>query len=243
MYNISGTEDPWHATAYYSISTDDGSLINLMSIALHLQSVMALSAAIYARRVVIFLSLLNLCSTLPNDKECVSKSFAIHNLTAVAPQVVIDSSSPDNNAVVFRLFNPITEVSGECAAHGVTLAPDNVTGNPGLWYNCFVESRDPSITVQFQYDSALDQLTVNETWVCEEDEDDGTFQCVLEAMVRVKNDEGFISNAAIQGRVPGIRIPQLDVDLQRRRESAPLPGRKRRRHRGLCVSDRIVDNT
>lgn len=112
----------------------------------------------------------------PNDDECVSKAYALHNLTALAPQVVLDRSSPENDAVVFQLFNPVTGVSGECAAHGATLAPDKVTGNSELWYDCFVESRDPSITVQFQFDSALSQLTVNETWMCEEDELDGIFQ-------------------------------------------------------------------
>ncbi|KAB5523992.1 hypothetical protein GE09DRAFT_1065429 [Coniochaeta sp. 2T2.1] len=49
-------------------------------------------------------------STQSGD-ECVSKSFAIHNLTALAPQTVLDSAKPDNNAVVFQLFNPITEVA------------------------------------------------------------------------------------------------------------------------------------
>jgi len=112
------------------------------------------------------------------DDECVSKSFSIHKLTALAPEILLDTASPDNNAVVFQLFNPITRVSGECTAHGTTLAPDKDTGRPELWYDCFVESRDPSITVQFQYDSALDQLTVNETWICEEDEVDGSFRSV-----------------------------------------------------------------
>ncbi|KAB5532672.1 hypothetical protein GE09DRAFT_1145469 [Coniochaeta sp. 2T2.1] len=118
----------------------------------------------------------HVASPSQSDDECVTKSFATHNLTALAPQVVLDSRIPDNNAVVFQLFNPITEVSGECAAHGATLAPDKETGEPELWYNCFVESRDPSITAQFQFDSALSQLTVNETWICEEDEVDGSFR-------------------------------------------------------------------
>jgi hypothetical protein len=94
----------------------------------------------------------------------------------VSPQVIIDSATPDNNAVVFRLFNSITAVSGECAAHGSALSPNNATGIPEKWYNCFVESRDPSIVVQFQYDSASNGLTVNETWTCEEDEEDGSYQ-------------------------------------------------------------------
>ncbi|OIW32038.1 hypothetical protein CONLIGDRAFT_712446 [Coniochaeta ligniaria NRRL 30616] len=153
---------------------------------------MTLFGAMYAQGIVslAFLSLTSTSQlehthmTLPafqDDDECVSKSFALRNLTALAPQVVIDESNPDNNAVVFQLFNPITKVSGECAAHGATLAPDKATGNPELWYNCFVESRDPSITVQFQFDSASYQLTVNETWLCEEDEVDGIFQVEFQA--------------------------------------------------------------
>lgn len=106
------------------------------------------------------------------------ESYAVHNLTALAPEVIIDSSAPANNAVVFQLFNPITGVSGECAAHGATLAPDKAVGKPATWYNCFVESRNSSITAQFQFDSVLNQLTVNETWTCGEDEEDGTLKCV-----------------------------------------------------------------
>ncbi|KAJ9160937.1 hypothetical protein NKR19_g2785 [Coniochaeta hoffmannii] len=133
--------------------------------------------------VLLIVALIGDCLGLQNDDECVTRSFAIHNLTALSPQVVIDSSDPNNNAVVFQLFNPITAVSGECAAHGAILAPDRETGDTDVWYSCFVESRDPSIAVQFQYDSAVNQLTVNETWICEEDEEGGTFQCVFEATI------------------------------------------------------------
>jgi hypothetical protein len=109
---------------------------------------------------------------LRRSEECVTKALALRNLTALAPQIVLDSAIPENNAVVFQLFNPVTQVSGECAAHGDTLSPDALTGRPDIWYNCFVESRDPTITVEFQFDSSLNRLTVNETWTCADDEDD-----------------------------------------------------------------------
>lgn len=141
-------------------------------------TVMALSVGLYAHQVVVFLALVEPCLARRSDNECVSDSFAVHNLTALAPEVIIDSSKPDNNAAIFQLFNPVTQVSGECAAHGATLAPDKALGEPEIWYNCFVESRDPSITAHFQFDSVLNQLTVNETWTCGEGDEGGTLQCV-----------------------------------------------------------------
>lgn len=112
---------------------------------------------------------------LHNGEDCISKAYALHNLTALGTQVVLDSGNPENNEVVFQLFNPITGVSGECAAHGASLAQHKATGDPESWYNCFVESRDPSITVQFQFDSVLSQLIVNETWACERNDGNLTY--------------------------------------------------------------------
>jgi hypothetical protein len=158
------------------------------------------------------------------DDDCISRSFAIRNLTALAPQIVTDRADPSNNAVVFQLYNPITSVSGECAAHGASLAPDTATSEPEEWYSCFVESRDPSISVQFQYDSATSQLTVNETWICEEDEVDGIFRWV-------KLDErtsALSLTIGFQGYVPGIRLRQLDAGLRGQRQSAYLSRRARR---------------
>lgn len=107
------------------------------------------------------------CSSFPyDDQECMARSLSLQNLTAIRPEIVIDSSNPANNAVVFQLYNPATGVSGECAAHGATLSPDPAVGKPELWYGCFVESRDATISAGFRFDSPGNQLTVKETWTC-----------------------------------------------------------------------------
>jgi hypothetical protein len=71
--------------------------------------------------------------------------------------------------IYFQLGNPALGVDGQCSAHGPTLAPSGIANalyDPNKWYNCFMETRDPSIDAIFRFDSAQNQLTVNETWSC-----------------------------------------------------------------------------
>lgn len=104
-----------------------------------------------------------------NAEDCTSRSAALVNLTVVNTQIVLGNPlSRENSSIVFQLRNPATGVEGECAAHGPALTPNGVGSDPYIWYNCFVESRNPSITKMFQYDSVINQLSVNETWICDD---------------------------------------------------------------------------
>ena len=108
-----------------------------------------------------------------DDAECLQKALAQRNLSAIQTQITFSNSSDGlNNVIEFRLYNPAIDVSTECAGHGAALSPTGPARNPDMWYWCFVESRDSNIAASFRYDTVTNRLTVNETWICK-DQDTG----------------------------------------------------------------------
>ena len=103
--------------------------------------------------------------------DCLERSTQVKTLSLIYTQVINGGhdDGPDS-MIYFELQNPSIGVDAQCSAHGPTLAPNeigNTLYDPTKWYNCFVESRDPSIGAVFQFDSARKLLSVNETWSCQ----------------------------------------------------------------------------
>ncbi|KAK3934007.1 hypothetical protein QBC46DRAFT_325764 [Diplogelasinospora grovesii] len=106
------------------------------------------------------------------DEGCYNKSIALTNLTIYAAEVILgDPLKGENSSIAFQLFNTALGADGtdaQCSAHTAALTPQGTQSDPYVWYGCFVESRDTSanISARFRYDGTIDQLTVNETWTC-----------------------------------------------------------------------------
>jgi len=90
--------------------------------------------------------------------------------------IVLDDSSDgaNNSYIAFELHNSAIGVDAECSGHGAALVSGISESDPDQWYFCFVESRDPSISASFKYDSSLNMLTVNETWTDSSSTDDSS---------------------------------------------------------------------
>jgi hypothetical protein len=101
------------------------------------------------------------------SETCPEMSLAMRNMTLMQIDILNDSRLDGDSSIAFQLYNPATAVETECSAHGPTLLPDGAGGDSNTWYDCFVESRNPNIRAAFQYDAALNRLTVNETWICD----------------------------------------------------------------------------
>lgn len=99
--------------------------------------------------------------------NCLGNSLALQTLTVFQGSVTGASPASENDtAVVFQLLNPALDVDAQCAAHSTALTPNGRHRDPSVWYNCFVESRDTTISAKFQFDTVANKLTVNETWEC-----------------------------------------------------------------------------
>lgn len=105
----------------------------------------------------------NVPSSLAED--CTADSLALKNMTTYQIQIVYTDSPTDDNSVVFQLYNPVIGVDAQCAAYGPGLGVGDTRND--TWYGCFIESRDTRISASFAYDFVLNQVTVNETWVCD----------------------------------------------------------------------------
>ncbi|KAH8899984.1 hypothetical protein GQ53DRAFT_758113 [Thozetella sp. PMI_491] len=108
--------------------------------------------------------------------NCLENSGRVNNLTLIYTRTLDGGpAGGEDSMIYFQLGNPALGVDAQCSAHGPTLAPsgtDNTLFDPGKWYNCFVESRDPSIDAVFRFDSVQTRLTVNETWACQDEKTD-----------------------------------------------------------------------
>lgn len=99
------------------------------------------------------------------SEDCAAASTALHNLTTYQIQISYSNSSTEDNSVVFQLYNPVIGVDAQCAAYGPALGVGDSRND--TWYRCFIESLDTRISASFKYDFVLNQVTVNETWVCD----------------------------------------------------------------------------
>ena len=99
------------------------------------------------------------------NESCVTKSLALRNMTTYQIQLSYSNSSTEENSVVFQLYNPAIQVDAQCTAYGPSVGVGNDSRQ--TWHPCFVESIDERIHAAFKYDFLLNQVTVNETWVCD----------------------------------------------------------------------------
>lgn len=113
--------------------------------------------------------------TIPSTmaEDCTAESRELHNMTTYQIQISYSNSSHEDNSVVFQLYNPAIGVDAQCAAYGPTLGVGDSRSD--TWYPCFVESRDPRISAAFKYDFVANQVTVNETWVCDAADPDQSY--------------------------------------------------------------------
>ncbi|KAL1850222.1 hypothetical protein VTK73DRAFT_9697 [Phialemonium thermophilum] len=110
-----------------------------------------------------------------NDDNCTAASLALHHMTTYQVILAYTNSSTCDNTVVFQLYNPAISVDAQCAAYGPTVgvSPTNRSSSSSSlagdgWHSCFVESRDPRVAASFRFDFARREVTVNETWVCDD---------------------------------------------------------------------------
>ncbi len=103
--------------------------------------------------------------------DCLPRSARVTKLAFIDAQFIDGGPGGGQDSMIyFQLNNPTLDVQAQCSAHGPSLGPKDM-GNrlydPAKWYNCFMESRDPTIGAVFQFDSSVNRLTVNETWSCQ----------------------------------------------------------------------------
>lgn len=107
--------------------------------------------------------------------DCIAQSSALKNLTIT--WAAIFKGSPfarEPSSVSFQLFNTAIRIDAQCSAYDIALTPNAVGSDPYKWYDCFMESRDPRMSARFRYDATLNHLTVDERWVCDAVDVDGT---------------------------------------------------------------------
>lgn len=104
--------------------------------------------------------------------DCAAQSAAIHNLTVYGAEILYTpaarNGTSDNKTAVdtttsfeFQLYNAVLNVDAQCSTHV------NQTSSATEWHGCFVESRDTRIAASFQFDLERHTFTINETWVCD----------------------------------------------------------------------------
>ncbi|KAK3313202.1 hypothetical protein B0H66DRAFT_388091 [Apodospora peruviana] len=75
-----------------------------------------------------------------------------------------------NSTISFILYNEAAHARGNCSAFGDALTPNGVGWDPYLWYDCTLQSEGKNttanVTTKFQYNSVLNEITLNQTWYC-----------------------------------------------------------------------------
>jgi hypothetical protein len=103
------------------------------------------------------------------SEDCVTASLALPTLRVCQAHIVINNGlNQDESSVVFQLYNTAIGIDAQCAAHGATLSPSANGSDPSMWYDCFMESRDPRMAASFQFNAGSHTVTVNETWTCDD---------------------------------------------------------------------------
>lgn len=117
-------------------------------------------------RALAFLSLFNsILAVASRPQDCVAASLALRDMITYQIQISYSDSSKADNSVVFQLYNPVIAVDAQCAAYGPNLGVGDARNY--TWYGCFMESLDTRISASFKYDFVVNEVTVNETWVCD----------------------------------------------------------------------------
>lgn len=122
-------------------------------------------------------------AVLPSDStpgtvvNCTSRSAAIHNLTVYGTEILYTpvAAAPGDNSTgadidtstsfEFQLYNAVLGVDAQCSTH--VNQTDDASAST-TWHPCFVESRDTRIAAAFRFYLGEHTLTVNETWVCDD---------------------------------------------------------------------------
>ncbi|KAL1900124.1 hypothetical protein Sste5346_002432 [Sporothrix stenoceras] len=108
---------------------------------------------------------------LDTAANCSTKSAAAHNLTVYGAEILYTPANATVNTTgldtttsfEFQLFNAVLGVDAQCSTHV------SQTYNSNEWHTCFVESRDTRIAAAFRFDLGRQAVTINETWVCDDD--------------------------------------------------------------------------
>lgn len=120
--------------------------------------------------------------------NCTALSAAIHNLTVYGAEILytpanttgtstdIDTGLDTTTSFEFQLYNAILGVDAQCSTHV------NQTYDSSEWHSCFVESRDSRIAAAFRFDLGRHTVTINETWVCDDNGDGGETTTSFQAM-------------------------------------------------------------
>ncbi len=102
----------------------------------------------------------------PGD-DCMPNSMTLKSLTVTRGQV--NGASPatgDDSSVSFELQNQAINLTVTCSAKSQALTPGGSRNDPYKWYPCSAPEGALNVAAAFQYDSVVNWVTVNETWIC-----------------------------------------------------------------------------
>ncbi|KAK3386129.1 hypothetical protein B0H63DRAFT_523447 [Podospora didyma] len=114
----------------------------------------------------------NLNLRVPGAEEaCLNSSLSLTNLTITDAAIIMGNPMEhQNTSVTFNAYNTAAGVDAKCSASNVALTPQATGSDPYQWYDCAItSSKSPNATLKFRYDGTLQHLTVNETWVCQDE--------------------------------------------------------------------------